>query len=79
VTAPQLPDTLRALFLTALETEQTFRSMPCGKLHSDPVFRPGAMVLGDSFNVRHPLTGGGMTGGWFLLCFLLKERSSCVQ
>ena len=61
VTAPQLPESLLPIFLRALESEAVFRSMPCGKLHSDPIFRPGAMMLGDGFNVRHPLTGGGMT------------------
>ncbi|KAK9204132.1 hypothetical protein WN943_014390 [Citrus x changshan-huyou] len=26
-----------------------------------PSTTPGALLLGDSFNMRHPLTGGGMT------------------
>ncbi|KAL6210031.1 hypothetical protein ACLB2K_020969 [Fragaria x ananassa] len=26
-----------------------------------PLPTPGAILLGDSFNIRHPLTGGGMT------------------
>lgn len=52
VTAPQLPASLLPLFLRALEQENVFRSMPCGKLHSDPIFRPGAMMLGDGFNVK---------------------------
>lgn len=26
-----------------------------------PYPTPGALLLGDSFNMRHPLTGGGMT------------------
>jgi squalene monooxygenase len=52
VTAPQLPASLLPLFLRALEKETVFRSMPCGKLHSDPSFRPGAMMLGDGFNVK---------------------------
>lgn len=61
VTAPQLPESVRELFLTAVDTESAFRSMPCGILHSQPLRRRGAMLLGDSLNVRHPLTGGGMT------------------
>lgn len=32
------------------------RSMP-----ADPYPTPGALLIGDSFNMRHPLTGGGMT------------------
>lgn len=26
-----------------------------------PQSTPGALLLGDAFNMRHPLTGGGMT------------------
>ena len=61
VTAPQLPEIVREMFLEAVDTESAFRSMPCGTLHSQPLRRRGAMLLGDSLNVRHPLTGGGMT------------------
>ena len=32
------------------------RSMPAA-----PLPTPGALLLGDAFNMRHPLTGGGMT------------------
>lgn len=32
------------------------RSMPAA---SHPT--PGALLMGDAFNMRHPLTGGGMT------------------
>lgn len=32
------------------------RSMP-----ANPCPTPGAVLLGDAFNMRHPLTGGGMT------------------
>ena len=28
---------------------------------ADPSPTPGALLLGDAFNMRHPLTGGGMT------------------
>ncbi|XP_024196180.1 squalene monooxygenase SE2 [Rosa chinensis] len=28
---------------------------------ANPVPTPGAILLGDAFNMRHPLTGGGMT------------------
>lgn len=26
-----------------------------------PTSTPGALLMGDAFNMRHPLTGGGMT------------------
>lgn len=48
---------LRTMFEKAVREETVLRSMPCGKLHSQPLHRPGAMIIGDAFNVRHPLTG----------------------
>ena len=30
---------------------------------AQPLHQAGALLLGDSFNMRHPLTGGGMTVG----------------
>lgn len=38
------------------------RSMPAA-----PSTTPGALLLGDSFNMRHPLTGGGMTVALMML------------
>ena len=35
--------------------------MPNGFLPPIPNYRNGAMALGDAFNMRHPLTGGGMS------------------
>lgn len=35
--------------------------MPNSFLPPSPIERPGVLVLGDAFNMRHPLTGGGMT------------------
>ena len=37
------------------------RSMQNRSMAANPVPTPGALLLGDSFNMRHPLTGGGMT------------------
>merc|ERR1719333_1594479 len=42
---------------------------------AEPVRHAGALLLGDSFNMRHPLTGGGMTVALHdtkLLCDMLK-------
>ena len=61
VTAPQLPEKVRAMFLEAVEKASKVKSMPCGKMHPKPLVKKGAAIVGDSFNVRHPLTGGGMT------------------
>jgi len=57
---PQLPKHIQEPFLEALETDR-IRSMPNSFLPPSPVEKPGALLLGDAFNMRHPLTGGGMT------------------
>lgn len=60
VVVPQLPTELKAPFLSSIEEGNikvaTNRSMPAA-----PSSNPGALLLGDAFNMRHPLTGGGMT------------------
>ncbi len=41
----------------------------------------GALLLGDAFNMRHPLTGGGMTvalSDCNLLCDMLRPLPRCV-
>ena len=37
------------------------RSMPCSFLPAAPKETPGVLILGDAYNMRHPLTGGGMS------------------
>lgn len=37
------------------------RSMPNSFLPPSPQERAGVLVLGDAYNMRHPLTGGGMS------------------
>ncbi|EGG19984.1 squalene monooxygenase [Cavenderia fasciculata] len=59
-TAPQLPETLRTAFLQALETQQ-LKKMPNSRLHPQESTKPGSIILGDAWNMRHPLTGAGMT------------------
>ncbi|GFR50196.1 hypothetical protein Agub_g12364 [Astrephomene gubernaculifera] len=58
---PQLPEPLRQPFLQALEKPEAIRSMQNKLLPATPLHQPGALLLGDAFNMRHPLTGGGMT------------------
>ncbi|KAI5056231.1 hypothetical protein GOP47_0028049, partial [Adiantum capillus-veneris] len=60
VVMPQVPEELQTSFLTALERGK-MRSMPNKSMPAFPVPRPGAILVGDAFNIRHPLTGGGMT------------------
>lgn len=58
--APQLPEQLRTSFLEAVESGR-IRSMQNRLMPAKPLHQPGALLLGDAFNMRHPLTGGGMT------------------
>lgn len=37
------------------------RSMPNSFLPPSPILKTGVLCLGDAFNMRHPLTGAGMT------------------
>jgi len=60
VVAPQLPEQLQVPFLAAVE-KGNIRTMPNKSMPASPLPRPGALLLGDAFNMRHPLTGGGMT------------------
>ncbi|KAG0200304.1 Squalene epoxidase [Mortierella sp. GBA30] len=57
---PQLPAAAQKPFLSALETER-LRSMPNAFLPPSTSSELGIIVLGDAMNMRHPLTGGGMT------------------
>ncbi|XP_062935723.1 squalene monooxygenase isoform X1 [Cynocephalus volans] len=57
---PQIPDHLKEPFLEAIQNSR-LRSMPASFLPPSPVNKRGVLLLGDAYNIRHPLTGGGMT------------------
>lgn len=57
---PQLPDHLKEPFLEATQNSR-LRSMPASFLPPSPVNKRGVLLLGDAYNIRHPLTGGGMS------------------
>lgn len=57
---PNLPEQLQPSVKKAILKGQ-FRSMPNQFLPTSPQRIPGVIVLGDAWNMRHPLTGGGMT------------------
>ncbi|KAK5618145.1 hypothetical protein CRENBAI_021599 [Crenichthys baileyi] len=57
---PQLPDHLKEPFMEALQNDR-LRSMPASFLPPSPANKPGVLLLGDAYNMRHPLTGGGMS------------------
>ncbi|KAK5330702.1 Squalene epoxidase [Exophiala xenobiotica] len=60
VVLPTLPEQVRATFADAIERGQ-LRSMPNSCLPATINRTPGLALLGDALNMRHPLTGGGMT------------------
>nr|QQM18932.1 squalene monooxygenase 1 [Kadsura heteroclita]QQM18934.1 squalene monooxygenase 3 [Kadsura heteroclita] len=57
---PQIPDELKEAFMAAIE-KGNIRTMPNRSMPAAPHPTPGALLMGDAFNMRHPLTGGGMT------------------
>ncbi|KAK2398718.1 Squalene epoxidase 1 [Trifolium repens] len=58
--APQVPPELYDAFIAAVD-KGNIRTMPNRSMPADPRPTPGAVLMGDAFNMRHPLTGGGMT------------------
>lgn len=77
VVLPSLPKGIQPSFLEALE-RGSLRSMPNSFLPAAPNKTPGLMILGDALNMRHPLTGGGMTVAFndvvFIRDFLSPEN-----
>ena len=61
VVLPSLPKQVQPCFQTALEDCRTLRSMPNSWLPPSTQTEKGMVLLGDAMNMRHPLTGGGMT------------------
>ncbi len=55
-----MPEVLRPSFIQAVE-EGKIKIMPNHKLNVQPILISGAVMVGDALNMRHPLTGGGMT------------------
>lgn len=55
-----LPKEFHQAFNAAVKKGK-FRSMPNQNLKSTPLNKKRVVLLGDSFNMRHPLTGGGMS------------------
>uniref|UniRef100_A0A8C3RTT6 Squalene monooxygenase n=1 Tax=Chelydra serpentina TaxID=8475 RepID=A0A8C3RTT6_CHESE len=57
---PQLPEHLKEPFLIAVQNDR-LRTMPASFLPPSLVNKQGVLLLGDAYNMRHPLTGGGMS------------------
>ncbi|KAJ4962314.1 hypothetical protein NE237_022253 [Protea cynaroides] len=60
VVAPQIPTELYDAFIATID-KGGIRTMPNRSMPAAPHPTPGALLMGDAFNMRHPLTGGGMT------------------
>ncbi len=60
VVLPSLPKCVQSSFEKALD-DGRLRSMPNSWLPPSTQQIPGMVLLGDAMNMRHPLTGGGMT------------------
>jgi len=58
---PVLPESVKPSFKKAVEASSSVRSMPNSWLPPTVNKTPGLLFVGDSMNMRHPLTGGGMT------------------
>ncbi|GAA95668.1 hypothetical protein E5Q_02325 [Mixia osmundae IAM 14324] len=74
---PSLPLQLLPSFNAALESQvpsHRLRSMPCSYLppKSQGTQAEGAIIAGDAMNMRHPLTGGGMTVALNDVCILTE-------
>lgn len=61
IVLPSLPPQIKPCFEQALADGKIPRSMPNSWLPPSTQNQRGLVLLGDAMNMRHPLTGGGMT------------------
>ncbi|KAL4346764.1 hypothetical protein GQ457_17G001850 [Hibiscus cannabinus] len=59
--APKVPPEVYTAFMSAIEKKDNIRVVPSKIMAAAKNRIPGALLIGDAFNMRHPLTGGGMT------------------
>jgi len=69
---PFLPEEIKACVAKSMEGE-SYKIMPNHYMPAKPIVRKGAVLLGDALNMRHPLTGGGLTAV-FNDVFLLSKH-----
>lgn len=60
---PVMPQKMKMSFEKAVG-KGGFKMMPNHRLPAAPILKKGGVLLGDSLNMRHPLTGGGMTAAF---------------
>lgn len=58
--APFLPEEFKHCLEQAM-AESDYKVMPNHYMPAKPVSKEGAVLLGDALNMRHPITGGGLT------------------
>ncbi|TYI88317.1 hypothetical protein E1A91_D04G199900v1 [Gossypium mustelinum] len=59
--APKVLPELYNSFISAIEKKGNIRIMPAKIMAAAPHLTPGALLIGDALNMRHAITGGGMT------------------
>eukprot|EP01027_Heterolobosea_sp_BB2_P001104 GEZU01001681.1.p1 GENE.GEZU01001681.1~~GEZU01001681.1.p1 ORF type:complete len:298 (-),score=91.45 GEZU01001681.1:242-1135(-) len=75
--APQLAPEIQEHFIRAVQGGR-IRSMPNKVLPGRPYVADGVILLGDAFNTRHPLTGGGMTVA-LSDCVLIRDMIASLR
>lgn len=61
VIASQVPGEMYNALMSSIEKDGGIRTMPVSCMPASPCLVPGALLLGDALNMRHAITGGGMT------------------
>ncbi|KAB2088171.1 hypothetical protein ES319_A04G156400v1 [Gossypium barbadense] len=59
--APKVLPELYDSFISAIEKKGNIRIAPNKIMAAAPHLTPGALLIGDALNMRHAITGGGMT------------------
>lgn len=67
-----IPESAKASYINAVNAGK-YKVFPNHRLPATPIYKKGVVLLGDSLNMRHPLTGGGMTAS-FTDCYVLGNE-----
>jgi squalene monooxygenase len=60
---PIIPESAKPSYINAVNAGK-YKVFPNHRLPATPILKKGLVLLGDSLNMRHPLTGGGMTAAF---------------
>ena len=69
-----LPPEMKDSFIKAIDNDQ-LKVMPNHSMKAQAYRKKGVVLLGDSLNMRHPVTGGGMTAVFTDIISLNKEMT----